>query len=117
VAVQPKPVRPLVPSGRATPAPRTRRRGDAARTSRQTSAPPPASPALVRSASGAEERTRWSGDFLLLVFFTATVIMAVAVVLVGAVDQWWVLVPVMLVDLVATFAVIVAIVQLLGSDG
>ena len=50
-------------------------------------------------------------------FFIAMVIMVVAVVLVGAAGQWWVLVPVMLVDFAATFAVIVAIVQLLGADG
>jgi hypothetical protein len=54
---------------------------------------------------------------LFLVFFLAAVIMVVAVVLVGAVDQWWVLVPVMLVHLLATFGVLVAIVQLLGTDG
>jgi len=51
------------------------------------------------------------------VFFVAVLTVVVAVVLVGAVDQWWVLVPVMLVHLVATFGVLVAIVQLLGSDG
>ena len=60
---------------------------------------------------------RSGGEFLFLVFFIAVVIMVVAVVLVGAVGQWWVLVPVMLVDFAATFAVIVAIVQLLGADG
>lgn len=117
MAVQPKPVRPFAPRRRATPAPQIQRRRDAAGASRQTSAPPPTSPAAVRSSSGAEGQSRWGGDFLLLVFFTATVTMVVAVVFVGAVGQWWVLVPVMLVDLVATFAVIVALVQLLGSDG
>jgi uncharacterized ion transporter superfamily protein YfcC len=71
----------------------------------------------MRSSSSAEERTRWGGEFLFLVFFLAMVIMVVAVVLVGAVDQWWVLVPVMLAHLLATFGVLVAIVQLLGTDG
>ena len=117
MAVQPKPVRPLAPRKRATPAPRTPRRGDATGASRQTSAPAPTSPTRVRSSSSAEGQSRWGGDFLLLVFFTATVTMVVAVVLVGAVGQWWVLVPVMLVDFIATFAVIVALVQLLGADG
>jgi hypothetical protein len=51
------------------------------------------------------------------VFFAATMLMVVAVVLVGAVDQMWVLVPVMLVHLLATFGVLVAIMQLLGTDG
>ena len=43
-------------------------------------------------------------------------IMVVAVVLVGAVVQWWVLVPVMLVDLAVTFVVIATLVHLLGHD-
>ena len=57
------------------------------------------------------------GDQLLLVFFAATIIMVVAVVLVGAVDRLWVLVPVMLVDLGVTFAVVATLVSLLGDDG
>ncbi len=56
------------------------------------------------------------GEFLLLVFFGATILMVVAVVLVGAVPQWWVLVPVMLVDLTVTFIVLASIVRLLGDD-
>jgi hypothetical protein len=53
------------------------------------------------------------GIELLLVFFATTVTMVVAVTLVGAVDQWWVLVPVMLVHFVFTFAVIATIVRML----
>jgi hypothetical protein len=59
---------------------------------------------------------RSGGEFLLLVFFGATILMVVAVVLVGAVGQSWVLVPVMLVDLTATFLVLASIVRLLGDD-
>jgi hypothetical protein len=117
VAVRSKPVRPLAPRRRATPALRTRRPSDAAEGSPQTSAPPPTSPADIRSSSAPGGLSRWGGDFLFLVFFLAALIMVVAVVLVGAVDQWWVLVPVMLVHLLATFGVLVAIVQLLGTDG
>jgi hypothetical protein len=117
VAVRSKPVRPLAPRRRATPALRTRRPSDAAEGSPQTSAPPPTSPADIRSSSAPGGPSRWGGDFLFLVFFLAAVIMVVAVVLVGAVDQWWALVPAMLVHLLATFGVLVAIVQLLGSDG
>lgn len=119
MAVQPKPVRPLAPRRGATPAPRARPRSDAAGAMRQTSAPAPAPPAVVRTSSGADEASRssTSGEFLLLVFLIATLIMVAAVVLVGAVGQWWVLVPVMLVDLIAVFAVLVAIVQLLDTDG
>jgi hypothetical protein len=101
VAVRSKPVRPLAPRRRATPALRTRRPSDATEGSPQTSAPPPTSPADIRSSSAPGGLSRWGGDFLFLVFFLAALIMVVAVVLVGAVDQWWVL----------------AIVQLLGTDG
>ena len=69
----------------------------------------------VRRSSGAGGLSR--GDHLFLVFFVATMIMVVAVVLVGAVGQMWVLVPVMLVDLIVTFAVIATLVSLLGDDG
>ena len=55
-------------------------------------------------------------DYLLLVFFAAAMVI-VAVVLVRAVDQMWVLVPVMLVDLTVTFAVVATLVSMLGDDG
>jgi hypothetical protein len=51
-----------------------------------------------------------------VVFAVATVTMVVAAVLVGAVGQWWVLVPVMLVDLTLTFVVLASIVGMLGDD-
>ena len=55
---------------------------------------------------------------VLLVFVAATLIMVAAVALVGAVGQWWVLVPVMLVDFILTFIVLALVVQLLGNgDG
>jgi hypothetical protein len=56
------------------------------------------------------------GIRVLLVFFAAALIMVAAVTLVGAVGQWWVLAPVMLVDLIFTFIVLDAlIVELLGE--
>jgi hypothetical protein len=76
-------------------------------------APLPKSP--LRPSPGAGGLSR--GDYLFLVFFAATMVMVVAVVLVGAVDQMWVLVPVMLVDLTVTFAVVATLVSLLGDDG
>ncbi len=42
-------------------------------------------------------------------------IMVAGVTLVGAVDQWWVPVPVMLVDFVLTFTVLALFVELLGE--
>jgi hypothetical protein len=73
----------------------------------------------VRYSSTAAEASRpsRSGELLLLVFFIATLTMVAAVVLVGAAGQWWVLLPVMLLDLLATFAVLATIVRLLGADG
>jgi hypothetical protein len=56
------------------------------------------------------------GERLLFVFVAATLIMVLAAVLVGAVGQWWVLVPVMLVDLTLTFVVLASIVGMLGDD-
>jgi hypothetical protein len=54
---------------------------------------------------------------LLSVFLAATLVMVVAVIVVGTVDRWWVLVPVMLVDFAVTFGVIAYIARLLVDDG
>ena len=55
---------------------------------------------------------------VLLVFVAATLIMVADVALLEAVGQWWVLVPVMLVDFILTFIVLALVVQLLGNgDG
>jgi hypothetical protein len=54
---------------------------------------------------------------MLFVFLAATLVMVVAVVAVGVVGSWWVLVPVMLVDFVTTGGVIGYIVSLLDDDG
>jgi fatty acid desaturase len=74
-------------------------------------------PRAPRGAPQPPGRRVSGGDELLLVFFAATMVMVIAVVLVGAVLQWWVLVPVMLVDLGVTFAVIATLLHLLGHDG
>jgi hypothetical protein len=121
VAVQSKPVRPRAPTpprrAAAAVSPRSRRRRDAEDAT--VAAPRPSAPStsltIVRRSPGAGGLSR--GDDLFLVFFLATMIMVIAVVLVGAVGQMWVLVPVMLVDLTVTFAVIATLVSLLGDDG
>jgi hypothetical protein len=51
------------------------------------------------------------------VFVAATLVMVTAVIAVGIVDRWWVLVPVMLVDFATTFGVVAYIMQLLADDG
>jgi hypothetical protein len=122
VAVQSKPVRPRAPTpprrAAAAVPPRSRRRRDAEDATvaaPRPSAPPPTLPITARRSPGAGGLSR--GDHLFLVFFLATIIMVIAVVLVGAVGQMWVLVPVMLVDLTVTFAVIATLVSLIGDDG
>ena len=52
-----------------------------------------------------------------MIFFAAALIVVVAVVVAGAVDRWWVLVPVMLVDFTVVFGVIATINHLLADDG
>jgi fatty acid desaturase len=99
VAIQSKPVR----RTRSTP-PRGRR----------SAAPLPTSPISARPsppADGSSERDR--GIELLLAFVVAALVMVVAVAILAVVGSWWVLVPVMLVDFTATFAVIATIVHLL----
>jgi hypothetical protein len=54
---------------------------------------------------------------LLFVFVAATLVMVTAVIAVGIVDRWWVLVPVMLVDFATTFGVVAYIMRLLADDG
>jgi hypothetical protein len=54
---------------------------------------------------------------LLSVFVAATLVMVAAVIVVGIVERWWVLVPAMLADFATTFAVVTYITRLLGDDG
>jgi hypothetical protein len=53
----------------------------------------------------------------MFVFVAATLVMVTAVIAVGIVDRWWVLVPVMLVDFATTFGVVAYIMLLLADDG
>jgi hypothetical protein len=54
---------------------------------------------------------------LLSVFLAATLVMVAAVIVVGIVARWWVLVPVMLVDFATTFGVVAYIARMLADDG
>ena len=117
MAVQSKPVRPCAPTPprRATSAvPSGGRRGSDAEHA-TVARPGVGRPSPKPPSPGAGGLSR--GDYLFLVFFGATIVMVVAVVLVGAVGQMWVLVPVMLVDLTVTFAVVATLVSLMGDDG
>jgi hypothetical protein len=126
VTIESKPVRPrsTLARGRrsaAVPPGRAGRPNDARRAvapSPRAAAPPPRSPISARpspAAGGSSDRDR--GIELLLAFVVAALVMVVAVAIVAVVGRWWVLVPVMLVDFVATFAVIASIVHLLRDGG
>jgi hypothetical protein len=73
-------------------------------------APSPRLPSVLASGSS-------GGDRLLIVFTAATLIMVVAIVLVGAVDRPWVPVPVMEIHLAVTFVVTATLVGLMRDGG
>jgi Flp pilus assembly protein TadB len=61
-----------------------------------------------------------SAQGLLLAFVIGILAMTVAVVVVNAVGHWWILIPVMLVDVAVTFGIIATVGRLLfdgGDDG
>lgn len=131
MAVQPKPV----PASAAAPADARRARAAPTtrvdRRSRHRGAPEGAidvperfraplgtASAPARHAPRREQPSAGDGvGQLLSVFLAATLVMVVAVIVVGIVDRWWVLVPVMLVDFATTFGVVAYIARLLTDDG
>jgi hypothetical protein len=131
VAVQPKPVpssAPAPPGGRrataAVSAPvghRPRRRGAGEGTihaHQRLRAPLGTAPPAARHPPMRRRRSAGDGvGQLLSVFLAATLVMVTAVIVVGIVDRWWVLVPVMLVDFATTFGVVAYITRLLAGDG
>lgn len=62
-------------------------------------------------------RLRDRGVGLLATFTVATLLMVAAITAVGLVGTWWVLAPVMLVDLGLTIRVVTGIGRLLSDDG
>jgi hypothetical protein len=106
-----------------TSAPAGRRRGTSGAQARDrrprgashptvASEPAASAPPRVEETPGPDR-----GDGMFLIFAAATLLMVVAVVAVTAVNQWWVLIPVMLLDFTITFGVIAAVVLLLKDDG
>lgn len=102
------PARTRRPAGRAEAGRRPPRRS-AGELRRGPTAPSPRLPAPKRPVGGV--------GALLSVFLSATLVMVVAVIAVGAVNHWWVLLPVMLVDFGVTFLVVAFIMRLLADDG
>lgn len=133
MAVQPKPVpslAPAPPGGRrvtaAVPTPvchraRPRRRGAGEGTlnaHQRVRARLGTTPAAARHPPMRRRRSAADGvGQLLSVFLAATLVMVAAVMIVGIVGRWWVLVPVMLVDFATTFGVVAYIARLLADDG
>ena len=126
MVLEAKPVHPPSRSPRsgapATGTPRTRRRDHARHSpgrSRRPAPPPSARPAPPPSPRTSPAETSAPlpdrGVRVLLVFTAAMLIMVAAATLVGAVGQWWVLAPVMLVDFILTFIVLALFVELLGE--
>lgn len=102
------PVQPSLPAAPA-PAPSRRRTVPLAAGRRRRDAPIPESDDATAGGD--------PGLGALIVFTAAVLVVVVAVVAVGAVDRWWVLVPVMLADFAVTFGVIFTINRLLRDDG
>jgi hypothetical protein len=69
-----------------------------------------------RPPSAPSDDGRDVGLSLLISFLAAALLMVGAVVTVGVVNRSWVLVPVMVVDLAATFCVLATIARLLRDD-
>jgi hypothetical protein len=69
-------------------------------------------------SDGAERPLRDRGIGLLTVFTAAMLAIVALVCLVGSVDRWWILIPVMVIDLAVTALVLAMMIRLLddGSD-
>jgi fatty acid desaturase len=77
----------------------------------------PASPTFdlpVNTSGEASDASR--GRVLFLTFVTAVLVMVLAVWLAAAVGQWWILIPVVAVDLIMTTAVMGVVIRML-ADG
>jgi hypothetical protein len=101
---------------RATEPARRRRNGSASEpgSSGRGQVAHESSPAQI-SADGSPKADPGIAAFI--AFFAAVLVIVVAVVVAGAVDRWWVLAPVMLVDFAVVFGVISIINHLLADDG
>jgi hypothetical protein len=115
VAPPPQRVRPPVDrrAGRAATAPRgpyRPARTPPARTAERSGHP------NERSVPERKPPPLWDRGLTLLIIFTASALLIVALVaLAAAVGRWWILIPVMTADLAVTTAVLVTVVRLLNN--
>ena len=98
----PRDARPPRTSVPARPRPRSRPDDSA---TRPKSPPAPESPPL-----------RDRGISLLTIFTAAALLIVALVCVVGSVDRWWILIPVMAIDLAVTAAVLASVFRLMGND-
>jgi hypothetical protein len=107
------------PYPRRTAAPRVarpRRTPVPARPRSSSDPPRPKSSPESVAPSSESSPIRDRGISLLAIFTAATLLIVALVCLVGSVDRWWILIPVMAVDLAVTGAVLGVMVRLL-DDG
>ena len=77
---------------------------------------PVASPTAELPVSASDEASdSGRGLLLFLTFVTAILVMVLAVWLAATVGQWWILIPVVAVDLIATTAVMGVVIWMLGD--
>lgn len=88
----------------------------AARSEQTSIARPQPSDAPPAAAEDASRPLRDRGVSLLAVFTGATLLIVALVCLVASIDRWWILIPVMAVDLTVTGAVLAVMASLL-DDG
>jgi hypothetical protein len=109
-----------IPQAAVADRPRTRRRrpGEPAPTEPRGQQIPNGLPPVPgpRPPSTPSDDGRDVGLSLLISFLAAALLMVGAVVAIGIVDRSWILVPVMIVDLAATFCVLATIAHLLRDD-
>jgi anti-sigma-K factor RskA len=77
----------------------------------------PPLPPVAPEPRPAQDDRRIDGLGPLWVFLVASLAIVGAVVLAGAVDRWWILVPVMCVFFASTFGVLASIMRLLRDSG
>ena len=78
---------------------------------------PSPAPPLVSEPRPEQDQRPIDGLGPLWMFLVASLAIVGAVVLAGAVDRWWILVPVMCIFLVSTFGVLASIMRLLRDSG
>jgi hypothetical protein len=112
-------LRGLAPHPRRTAKPgsvRPPRTSSTAHPRRDRDAPQPTPSPAPAVPSREPSQLRDRGISLLTIFTAATLLIVALVCLVAGVDRWWILIPVMAVDLAVTGIVIAAMVRLL-DDG